>query len=203
MKLSDCTAFLSKAPNPVHWLRLADRYLEMREKSEADFVLPLEHAVLAPIVDAFADNFNGFLSYTQALRDTEPRDGGAYVELNAIFRHFQVKAIQRMRRPIIARARQMLITRFELRYGQTLDQVKRATISHRVEQRWGMMRLDAAAIERNERKTKHLPRQDINRVWDKFWSDLAHSMDEGVVPLSLDPEQSAQLTEALYEEVTK
>lgn len=181
MDLRQTTEWLLRAPDIGKWLRLADSYIQSYNRIPNQFVLPREHAILKPVIDAFALDTQAFATFIRALRDG--CDGVAYDELHEIYRTVSVRALQAQRRTRIRRATLLLAPKVEDALGHPLRYDDEVVLSKFIEQRWGVMRMSAMAQARNERTKKRLPTEERSVLLEQFWRNLDKSLDAGEVPL--------------------
>jgi len=146
------------------------------------FVLPVEHALLKPIIEAFAKDGAAFTTYIHALRDAA--DGAAYDELNALYRTVSVRVLQTVRRTRLRKATLLLLPQLEPLLGRDIGYDDQQRVAKFLEQCWGAMRLAAMSEERANQKAKHLNSVDRSVLLENFWKNLDQQLDQGEVPMS-------------------
>ena len=188
--LRQSTVWLLRAHDAAKWLRLADSYIQAFNRMPQQFVLPREHAVLKPVIDSFATDTQAFAAYIRAVRDGS--EGATYDEIHDLYRTVSVRALQTQRRNRIRKAALLLVPRVEEALGRVLRYDDEVVLAKFVEQRWGVMRLDAMAEARNELSKKRLPSEDRAALLENFWKGLDEALDTGDVPLGMTAEESMQ-----------
>lgn len=185
MDLREATNWLLRAPDIGKWLRMADSYIQAYNRIPDQFVLPREHAVLKPVIDAFALDTQAFATYIRAMRDGS--EGIAYDELHDLYRTVSVRALQTQRRSRIRKAALLLVPLVEQKVGRVLRYDDEVVLAKFIEQRWGAMRMMALASARAERQDRRLPAEDRAILLEEFWRALDRKLDEGEVPLGDPP----------------
>jgi hypothetical protein len=194
MNLREATSWLLHVPDPATQLRLADNYIQTYNKLPTKFILPAAHGKLQPIIEAFANDVNGFVDYIRALRDAS--EGGAYDELHELYRTISVRALQQTRRARITKALSLLGEALEKKLGRELTAENRVVVTSYIEKMWGAMRLEYMALEREQRRSERLTSEDRGLVLDEFWKKIEAELANGRVPVS-SPDDVDKLAERL------
>lgn len=181
MTLKKVTLFLMRAPDAEMWLRQAYAHMKTYNDLQGNFVLPAEHAMLAPIISAFAKDAFAFAEYVKALRDGATAEG--YDALHDIYRTVYTAAHQAERRPRIWRATVLLAPQLEARLGTTVTYDMKVRVARFVEQRWKAMRMAHMAADRKERKLKRLSAEDRTASLAEFWRSIDAALESGTVIL--------------------
>lgn len=185
MDLREATDRLLHASDIGKWMRLADSYIQAYNRIPDQFVLPKEHQLLKPIIDAFALDTQAFATYIRAMRDGS--EGSAYDELHDLYRTISVRALQAQRRSRIRKAALLLVPLVEQKIGRVLRYDDEVIVAKFVEQRWGSMRMMALASARGERQDKRLPSEDRAVMLEEFWRSIDRKLEQGEVPLGDEP----------------
>lgn len=179
--LRDTTSYLLRAPDVGTWLKLADNYMQTYNRMPASFVLPADHAIVRPIVEAFASDTGAFADYIKALRDAS--DGVAYDELHALYRTISIRALQTTRRTRVRKAVLLLTPAIEELTSKTLSYDDQVVLAKYVEQAWGTLRLTLMDRERAALSRKRLDTEDRAVLLDAFWKDIDNKIEKGQVLL--------------------
>ncbi len=182
MDLRETTTYLLRLPDIGAWLKLADNYISTYNRMPERFVLPVEHALLKPIIEAFAKDGAAFTTYVHALRDAT--DGAAYDELNGLYRTVSVRVLQTVRRTRLRKATLLLLPQLEPLLGRDIGYDDQQRVAKFLEQCWGAMRMAAMSEERANQKAKHLNSVDRSVLLENFWKNLDQQLDQGEVPMS-------------------
>lgn len=181
MDLREATGVLLHAPDVGNWIKLADNYIQTRNKMPESFVLPANHAVLKPIIEAFASDAEAFSDYIRALRDSS--GGVVYDELHNIYRTISTRTLQVVRRTRLRKAVTTLLPHLEKRAGRAVNYREQMHICDLLEKEWGAMRLNLMRRERDALERKRLPTEERAAVLDAFWTDIDKKIEKGEVPL--------------------
>jgi hypothetical protein len=181
MDLRETTAYLLRLPDIGAWMKLADNYIQTYNRLPERFVLPADHALLKPIIEAFASDGEAFSQYLRALRDAA--DGVAYDELHALYRTVSVRVLQLVRRTRLRKATLLLVPQLEPLLGRGIGYDDQQRVAKFLEQCWGAMRMAAMSEERNSQKAKHLSSDNRGTLLDDFWKQLDLQITQGTVPL--------------------
>lgn len=193
MDLRESTSWLMRAPDIAHWMRLADSYMQAYNRVPDRFILPKEHAVLQPVIEAYALDQDAFVQYLLALRNSS--EGPAYDELHDLYRTVSMRVMQTGRRARLRNATVMLVPIIEETIGRQLRYEDEMAVSRFIEQSWGAMRLTTLASARNQRADKRLPTEERAAVLTEFWNEIDAALARGQVSLNGDQaEQMDQLT---------
>lgn len=181
MSLRKTTERLIGMPDVAHWLRVADAHIQSYNKLKSRFILPAEHELVKPVVEAFANDTGAFAEYIRALRDAV--SGAAKPELNALYRTVSLRALQVTRRSRVRRAVTTLVPQIEKQLKREVNYDEQMLLGRFIEQVWGALRLDAMSHERDARRLKHLDAETRNEILADFWSEIDKKLDKGVVDL--------------------
>jgi len=181
MDLRDTTSYLLRAPDVGKWLRLADNYMQTYNRMPETFVLPAEHSVVQPIIEAFAKDTAAFADYIRALRDGST--GIAYDELHALYRTISIRALQVERRTRVRSAVMIIINDLQELVGRAIKYDEQLKVAKIIEQIWGDMRMSLMARERSLVSEKRLAVDDRAVLLAAFWRDIDNKLARGEVPL--------------------
>lgn len=181
MDLRTATSSLLRDPKVATWLKLADSYIQAYNRMPKQFVLPAEHSMLKPVIEAFAYDTDAFAQYIRALRDAA--DGTAYDELHELYRMVSMRALQNERRARIRKGLLLLFPHMAAALGREPTYDEQMRIARFIEQRWGAMRIEFLASERRLYKTRRLSSEERNISLKRFWKSLDDALEKGEVPL--------------------
>lgn len=162
----------------VKWLRLADNYIQMFNKSPHEFILPREHARLKPLIEIYAHDLHGFVRYILGVRDSYTHDTAAYADLHKLYRTVSTRLLQQERRHRLNAAVDKALA---LR-GAPASFHTRATWARRMEQEWGRRRLEQMKGYRDKTKRNRLSVDERTEVLDEFWSEIDNEIARGELP---------------------
>jgi hypothetical protein len=182
MDLRETTSYLLRLPDIGAWLKLADKYITAYNSMPEHFVLPVQHALLQPIIEAFAKDGAAFTTYIHALRDAT--EGVARDELHALYRTVSVRVLQNVRRTRLRKGTLLLLPQLEPLLGRDIGYDDQQRVAKFLEQCWGAMRMAAMSEERANQKAKHLNSVDRSVLLENFWKNLDQQLDQGEVPMS-------------------
>ena len=176
MTLSEAVHFIYHSGDPAKWLRLADTYIQQYNAMPRLFILPREHAQLKPLIETYARDEAGLRALALGFRDDLP-DGEQKIACNALYRRFNLRYVQRVRRERLNRG----IEAAEKKFG-TLDYDARLKYSKKLEQAWGKRRLAWLADVRRKIGRKNVPLQEMNDALEVFWNGVDDEIKRGEVP---------------------
>jgi hypothetical protein len=182
MDLKEKTTKLLHDPAVGKWMRLADNYMQAYNRMPDSFVLPAEHADLAPIIRHFAKDATAFSEYIRALRDAS--EGLPYDELHEVYRKVSLRALQLQRRTRLRKAVLVMLPDVEEKLGRSTKYQEQLDIAEWVEKVWGKMRTDLMDQERKELASKRINTTDRAVLLDAFWTNIDKKLAKGIVPLA-------------------
>lgn len=182
MDLRETTSYLLRLPDIGAWLKLADKYITAYNSMPEHFVLPVQHALLQPIIEAFAKDGAAFTTYIHALRDAA--DGAAHDELHALYRTVMVRVMQTVRRTRLRKGTLLLLPQLGPLLGRDIGYDDQQRVAKFLEQCWGAMRMAAMSEQRAQQQDKRLSSDDRTVLLENFWKNLDQQLDQGEVPLS-------------------
>jgi hypothetical protein len=181
MSLRKATERLVGLPDAAKWLQIADAHIQSYNKLKSRFILPAEHELIRPIIEAFANDTSAFAKYIKALRDGA--QGMPFSELNALYRVVSLRALQVERRTRLRKAVLALTPDLEKHLKREVDYNEQQAVGRAVEQIWGAMRLDALSNARDALGVKRLTSDMRAQVCDEFWAELDKKLAKGIVDL--------------------
>ncbi len=181
MDFREATRALMRRSDIASQLRLADSYIQAYNRVPDQFVLPADHAILKPIIEAFASNTSAFAQYIKTLRDaSESKD---YDELHDLYRTIDMRALQSARRSRIRKAVAVLLPEFSAALGRDLTYEEQLKAARFIEHRWGAMRVAHMSEERSKHNKGRLPAEERTTSLSQFWSNIETSLENNNVPL--------------------
>lgn len=181
MDLRETTSYLLRAHDAAAWLRRADNYIHAYNKLPTDFVLPADHAILRPIIEAFATDTQAFAEYLRAMRDGST--GVSFDEIHALYRTVGLRSLQVIRRTRTRRAVMLLLEDLQHVLGSELNYDAQIRIAKVLEQIWGSERMALLSRERSRMTSKKLTSEDRAVLLNAFWKDIDNKLERGEVPL--------------------
>lgn len=181
MDFREATRTLMRQPDIARQLRLADSYIQAYNRMPDQFVLPSDHVLLKPIIEAFAANTGAFAQYIKTLRDAS--DSHDYDELHDLYRTIDMRAMQAERRGRIRKAVLLLTTQFRTTLGRDLSYEEQLTMARFVEHRWGAMRLAHMDQERRKHSKGRLPAEERATSLSQFWKSIETALENNTVLL--------------------
>lgn len=107
MQISDTTELILLNPaKAAAWLEAADRYRTLYLENPEQFILPAQNAVLAPLLEAYANNLGGMTRYMAGIRDELKRQGydNEAEAVHTVYRKVYIRYMQQHRRERSTRA---------------------------------------------------------------------------------------------------
>jgi hypothetical protein len=142
------------------------------------FVLPAQHAVLKPVIEAFNLDTATFVNYIRAIRDQyEP--GQQKVELQRLYRTILTRSVQQSRRGRVHRA----IVATEKMLGRTLDPDERDRVTLKLEQHWAHRRLEFLKSARSTTDKGRLNTDERSEKLQEFWDEIDAEIARGELPM--------------------
>lgn len=181
MDLREATRTLMRQPDIARQLRLVDSYIQAYNRLPDQFVLPSDHALLKPIIEAFASDITAFAQYIKTLRDAS--ETHCYDELHDLYRTIDMRAMQAARRTRIRKAVVVLMPEFSKALGRELTYEEQLKMARFIEHRWGAMRLAHMDEERRKHHAKRLPAEERTTTLAQFWKSVETALENNTVPL--------------------
>jgi len=181
MDFREATRILMRQPDIARQLRLADSYIQAYNRMPDSFVLPADHVILKPIIEAFAANTSAFAQYIKTLRDAS--DSHDYDELHDLYRTIDMRSLQAERRSRIRKAVALLMPEFSRALERELTYEEQLKMARFIEHRWGAMRLAHLDQERRKHNSKRLPAEERATSLSQFWKSIETALDNGGVLL--------------------
>lgn len=147
------------------WLELADRYIQQYNANPVHFVLPKQHALIHPLVEAYAKDLEGFVNYLIGVRDSLDRRSSAYREVHALYRKINGRLVQQQRRERTSRA----VAKATELYGEATYQQKQQWAA-KMEHEWAKRRI--TFLEAARRGGGRVPQDEMNELLAEFWNDI-------------------------------
>lgn len=172
MSLKDTTSvLLDNSDKIAKWLGLADKYIQSYNDDPSTFMLPRAHAFLKPIIESYATNLEGFLSYVSGIRDSLPRQSAAYAEIQTVFRRINGRWTQQQRRERSARA----VAKATELYGE-IDYHTRQKWVADLEHQWAQRRLEYMD---NASRGERLDMEERAELLAIFWDEIETEIFNG------------------------
>lgn len=176
--LPECTNTLLRSPDKLKdWLSIADKYMQTYAENPGSFLLPRAHEFLKPLIEAYANNLEGFTEYLVGIRDCFDRQSAAFKDVQAIYRRVNGRYIQQQRRARMDRA----IAKAEELYGR-IPFLERMQWIAALEHAWANRRLDFLEANRRRYKSDRLPSEDRVELLAEFWEQIDNEIYEGKLP---------------------
>lgn len=179
MDLRKATSRLIRSYDVGRWIELADNYIRLYNKMPQSFVLPVDHELLKPIIDAFASDAHAFCDYIKALRDGS--SGKEYDDLHYLYRTISLRTLQNERRTRLRKAVENVLPTLERKLDRALNYQEKMTVGRVIEQLWGLKRLETLTAERSLRKADRLSAEERSEVLINFWRGLDRKLEEPTV----------------------
>lgn len=172
----NATDFILHDHDPAKWLVLVDQYV-LTLTRVGELILPREHAVLRPVVEAFQDDLPGFVDYVRALRDTLPA-GEAKINVHQFYRVLAVRHAQQVRRRRLDKA----LDKAGAVLGRALDPDERRRVAILLEKHWGARRLQ---LLRDTKKQlgRRVSTAERAELLDQFWAEVDAEIAAGRLPM--------------------
>lgn len=178
MSLRDATQSILASEDPANWLQLADMYIGSFNQMHSSFVLPAQHKVLAPIIEAFHDDGETFIKYIKAIRD-QYQPGSHKSAIQAVYRTILTRVVQQGRRARLARA--LAVT--EAVVGRPLEPDERARVGRKLEQHWALRRLQYLKAARGKVESGRLSSDERAELLQDFWHEIDDEISRRELPM--------------------
>jgi len=177
-RLRETTEVLLESPDTAtHWLSTADKYMQSYAENPTGFFLPAEHLFLKPLVDAYADNLDGFVEYVRGVRDSLPRDSKGWDRVQRFYRKIMSRSVQQSRRERAERA----VAKAEELYGRAEFHQRLQWIA-KLEHHWAKRRLDFLAERREKTENNRLSVEERAELLEEFWDEIDTEISRGEIP---------------------
>lgn len=176
----EATQRLLQSKSPAEDLKLVDQYIRMWSVQASSFILPRQHAYLAPIINAFAGKLARFHKYVRGVRDECQHMYGErsaqYISTQALFRSLEVRLVQQQRRERAAQVAEW----FRAEYPRVSATQRQAYVK-RIEQHWTAQRLQLLNAYRKQHGGR-LPEDKRRELLDEFWAEIDAHIKRGDLP---------------------
>lgn len=172
------TETMLRNPDKVKdWLNIADKHMMNYASNPDVFLLPKAHEFMKPLIEAFTRSTEGYARYLVDLRDNFDRRSLPFVEIQAIYRRVNGRAVQQARRERIARA----VAKAEELYGE-IPYTKRMQWMAEREHEWAQRRLGFLEAQRERLKLEHLDVEVRTEMLLEFWDIIDTEIYKGELP---------------------
>jgi len=162
---------LSNLDRTGTWLRITDQYIQAHNKDPKSFSLPKSYALLQPLIEAYANNPEGFLYYVRGIRDSIEKDSAAYAEVHTVFRRLNGRLTQQMRRERSQRA----VEKAEDLYGPTGYHDRMQWVSQ-LEHSWAKRRISFLSMASGGVR---LSLDERTELLIEFWDEIDTEINNG------------------------
>jgi len=180
ISLVEATDVLLQSNDPAELLELADGYMKQYLQNPDRFILPREHATVAPFIETFSHEPAKWLKFVRAVRDELCESDGPrsdrYRGAHKVFRTLEVRYVQQERRERIRQAVAWLESQCP-----TLTTDQKKLWVKRLEQLWMKQRRAWLAAHRKQHG-KRLNLDEQREVLDAFWADVDDNIKQGNLP---------------------
>lgn len=164
--------------HPEKWLALADDYLDRFETQGDDFILPREHAMLAPILEHYVGDLAGWMKFARGVRDRLPRYSMEYSAVHEFFSKLESRFIVRRDRRLTGLAVDVAIATKVL--PDTKDDKRRYI--DRCRQLWKKRRAAVLGAARRASPTGRVSLGHQEELLAEFWEQLETELNNGEIP---------------------
>ena len=178
MDLREASRFIVESDQPAEQLRLADMYIHSFNQMPQSFVLPADHAILKPVIEAFHDDIDLFVKYVRAIRDQLPA-GDDKVDVQHLYRTLVTRTVQQARRARIHRALEVV----ESIVGRQLDQDERDRVATKLERLWAYKRMEVMKQARGDTTKGRLSSDVRADVLKGFWDAVDRDIENRHLPI--------------------
>lgn len=175
-ELFTATQWILSRRNPQEYVVLADTYMEMYNRSPTNFIVPLEHEALVPVIKEFHNKLGKFVGYVRDLRDAVPKE--QYADMHEMFRRVQSRYTQIERRRRLAKA----VSLIEENLHKTFTYGQKKSVEKWLELYWGRERTTRLDDVRTASKNHRLSTEERAEICDLFWADLDNKLKHSIVP---------------------
>ena len=154
---------------------LADHYLMEMEKRGSDFRLPREHAVVKPILEEFAGDFDGFAAWLHGIHRDMPFRSAVRQEFYIAIRRVDVRLNQDRNRELTRLATKVAVDKKWLPDVFSLKQAYAA----KLRKYWELRRTTFLASHRAASPTKRLTADERTELSAEFWETIRKEIENG------------------------
>ena len=180
MQRDDVAALLKEASLQMELMRKKADQIERDEESILPPELPRSLAIIAPLINAYYQDRDGWLEFVRYVRDNGPWDlaSGRWKKVQDIMRTAHSNAVQFRTRRYAGLAADLKEKTFGK--GQRGD---RTAYKAAVQKLWKDQRKFKVSKARAESGKKHLPKDEEMEVIDKFWTQIESDINAGKFPI--------------------
>ena len=176
--LGECTNTLLRNPDKVQdWLTLADKYMQTFTQNPNMFLLPKAHEFMKPLLQAYAEDLEGFTHYIIGLRDSFDRGSAQFDQIQSIYRRVNGRYVQQQRRQRMQRA----VDKAEELWGEITFQDRMVWIA-KLEHEWAQRRLAFLEKRRDRLRNQRLSTEERAEALLEFWDMVDTEIHQGDLP---------------------
>jgi hypothetical protein len=163
--------------DPATLLIAVESGIRVYQRAPDSLVLPKDHKMLLPLIEAFAGKPAEFAEFVRSIRD-DLEDSLHYEKLNTVFRRIFTKGVTmaRRRRPtgaVLCVAKQLK------KIGRELEYRDKLVVANVLEKAWGAKRLQALRSTRSELRVERLTEEQKEDVLADYWRKVDKSIERG------------------------
>jgi hypothetical protein len=161
--------------HPEKLLALADKYLTLFEELGDAFVLPKDHVLVAPILEFYVGDLDGWLKFIKGVRDRLPRGSTEHLAVRDFYKTVYTRAIQRKTRRLLDLAISVALKR-----GILEDEANaKVRYTKRCIQSWTQRRQAALKSARSSSPTGAINIDHKSDVISEFWDSIEEELNHG------------------------
>ena len=169
---------LLEMESPAKVLRLADKYLQAMQEMGSDFVLPLQHVFIKPILEFYAGDLVGWRKFVRGVRDLLPRRSAAQLDVQDFYRTIDLRMVQQERRERLNAAvdTAVRLKKIPADYQSKVRYAKRCT------QHWLKRKVAVMAEARSRISSGRVSREECDSILTNFWAEIDDEISRGELP---------------------
>lgn len=164
--------------HPERWLILADDYLNRFEAQGKEFILPKEHKILAPILNHYVGDLEGWMRFVRSVRNGLPPRSLEYSRVHYVYSKVESRFL-------VGRERRLTGLALDVALAEKLipdTKEAKARYADRCRQHWKKLR---AAMLNEARRASPTGRVSMNHrkeLLKAFWAQLENDLNNGKIP---------------------
>ena len=178
MSLDKFRTLLLKQANPEKTIRLADHYIRQYDELKDEFVLPKEHATVAPAIEYFVGDLAAWVGFVRGIREDLPKGSLQHRGVHNIYRTLYIRITQQDRRTRLDAAVAQAVKKKIIpnNYDVKLRYVKKCT------QVWQQRCASYLKAHRIETESGRLSTEEREELLEEFWKGIDTEIKRGELP---------------------
>lgn len=163
--------------NPAVLLEIIDGYIDLYNRSRANFILPAPHANLQVVIDACAHDGMEFRNFIREVRDSI--DDSRVVDVHRFYRKVNTRVSQR----ILRERKNIAIKKIQEHLNLEFTSGQWDAVYVWITQYWAKNREDFLALHRAAEPGRRLSSDQRTELSEEFWEKVDTDLSNNIFPI--------------------